>query len=422
MALRTDREIANLKSEDGKRKVLAVSSGAGAGLCIEVRPDAVSKSWLYRYQFAGKAKKMTLGSYPAMSLTEARKAHTQAMAVLNSGQDPLSVARADKHKRSSVPTFAELFQEWMEWKTVAKPLKPRSLKAYKYTFDNYMVELHKLLVTDLSRSILFNHLAKRRKQTVSGTKKALTILQQSLDYGVNIGAITINPSRTIRPVDIGATAAAPRQRWLEREEIAAFWKGLEETGAHPAQVNCLKLILLTGARRSETSEMRWEEIVGNKWVIPAERCKNSKSHTITLHQMAQDIIAHQRGISGGSEFVFEAIRTHDAGKAHIDGNALRWLLERVRGLHMPQSEPFTCHDLRRSFASGCAEYLDANEAIIELALNHAKKDRLVATYQAGKRAAKVEKLFLEWGEFIQTLTQPEAVEAGNVVQVNFGRR
>ncbi|MCV5761252.1 integrase, partial [Escherichia coli] len=89
---------------------------------------------------------------------------------------------------------------------------------------------------------------------------------------------------------------------------------------------------------------------------------------------------------------------------------------------MPQSEPFTCHDLRRSFASGCAEYLDANEAIIELALNHAKKDRLVATYQAGKRAAKVEQLFLEWGEFIQTLTQPEPVETDNVIQVTFGRR
>ncbi|QIG33653.1 site-specific integrase [Leclercia adecarboxylata] len=419
MALKTDREIANLKADEGKRKVLAVSSGAGAGLCIEVRPDAVAKSWLYRYQFTGKAKKMTLGNYPSMSLTEARKAHIQAMAILKSGRDPIAVARANKHKSSSVPTFAELFNEWMEWKSVAKPLKPRSLKAYSYTFDNYMVELHKLLVTDLSRAVLFNHLAKLRKQTVSGTKKTLTILQQSLDYGVNTGVIAINPSRTIRPSDIGATAAAPRQRWLEREEVVAFWKGLEETGAHPAQVNCLKLILLTGARRTEATEMRWHELVGNKWIIPAERSKNSKSHTITLHQMALDVIAHQRGISGGSEFVFEAIR---GDKGYIDGNALRWLLERVRSLHMPQSEPFTCHDLRRSFASGCAEYLDANESIIELALNHAKRDKLVATYQAGKRAAKVEQLFLEWGEFIQTLTQPEPVEVGNVVQVTFGRR
>lgn len=87
---------------------------------------------------------------------------------------------------------------------------------------------------------------------------------------------------------------------------------------------------------------------------------------------------------------------------------------------MSQSEPFTCHDLRRTFASGCAEYLDANQSIIELALNHAKRDRLVATYQAGKRAAKVEQLFLEWGDFIQDLVQPEQIDLGNVVQVDFG--
>lgn len=315
-----------------------------------------------------------------------------------------------------------LFSEWMEWKTVTKPLKPRSLDAYNHTFETYMTELHKLLVTDLSRAVLFNHLSKLRKRTVSGTKKALTILQQSLDYGVNTGVITINPSRTIRPSDIGATAAAPRQRWLDREEVVAFWHGLEQSGAHPAQVNCLKLILLTGARRTEATEMKWDEVVCNKWIIPDSRSKNSKSHTITLHQLALDVIAHQRGISGGSEFVFEAIRPHATSNGFIDGNALRWVIERVRNLHMPQSEPFTCHDLRRSFASGCAEYLDANESIIELALNHAKRDRLVATYQAGKRAAKVEALFMEWGEFIQTLTQPEPVEVGNVVQVTFGRR
>ena len=59
MALKTDREIANLKSEDGKRKVLAVSSGAGAGLYIEVRLVCTAKTWLYRYQYAKTARKMT---------------------------------------------------------------------------------------------------------------------------------------------------------------------------------------------------------------------------------------------------------------------------------------------------------------------------------------------------------------------------
>ncbi|MFQ2422200.1 tyrosine-type recombinase/integrase [Aeromonas caviae] len=239
---------------------------------------------------------------------------------------------------------------------------------------------------------------------------------------VNLDLIELNPARTIKPSTIGAEAPPPRQRWLCREEIALFWLGLNEGGYHPAQVNCLRLILLTGARRGEATSMTWDQIIGNKWVIPASNAKNGKEHTITLHPLALDVIASQRAISRGSAWVFEAIREHDAGQGHIDGNALRWVLNKVRALTMPQSEIFTVHDLRRTFASCCAEYLDANESVIELALNHSKRDRLVATYQAGKRAEQVARLFELWGDFVFTLIKPAQHKPVNVISVDFRNR
>ncbi|MGL6392432.1 tyrosine-type recombinase/integrase [Aeromonas hydrophila] len=184
----------------------------------------------------------------------------------------------------------------------------------------------------------------------------------------------------------------------------------------------MRLILLTGVRRGEATGMTWDQVIGNKWVIPASNAKNGKEHTITLHHMALEIITHQRAISCGSPWVFEAIREHEAGQGHIDGNSLRWVINKVRALAMPQSEPFTVHDLRRSFASCCAEYLDANESVIELALNHSKRDRLVATYQAGKRSEQVVRLFKQWGDFVQILTRLEQAKPDNVVSVNFRRR
>lgn len=166
----------------------------------------------------------------------------------------------------------------------------------------------------------------------------------------------------------------------------------------------------------------WDQIIGNKWVIPASNAKNGKEHTITLHPLALDVIASQRAISRGSAWVFEAIREHDAGQGHIDGNALRWVLNKVRALTMPQSEIFTVHDLRRTFASCCAEYLDANESVIELALNHSKRDRLVATYQAGKRAEQVARLFELWGDFVFNLIRPAQHKPVNVISVDFRSR
>ena len=426
MALKTDREIANLKAEDGQRQVVAVASGAGGaggGLCIEVRSGGRSKTWLYRYRINNKARKFTLGSYPAMSLATARVEHGKAVALVKAGEDPAAVAKASKVKRSAMPTFDAFFEEWLEWKQVAKPARTSTVEAYRHTHRLYISKaIGSLLLKDVTRAVLFAHLSKVRGRSIQAARKALTICAQMLDHAVNLDLIELNPARTIKPSTIGAEAPPPRQRWLCREEIALFWLGLNEGGYHPAQVNCLRLILLTGARRGEATSMTWDQIIGNKWVIPASNAKNGKEHTITLHPLALDVIASQRAISRGSAWVFEAIREHDAGQGHIDGNALRWVLNKVRALTMPQSEIFTVHDLRRTFASCCAEYLDANESVIELALNHSKRDRLVATYQAGKRAEQVARLFELWGDFVFNLIRPAQHKPVNVISVDFRNR
>ena len=54
-----------------------------------------------------------------------------------------------------------------------------------------------------------------------------------------------------------------------------------------------------------------------------------KEHTVTLHKMSLEILAHQRAISSGGPLGFEAIREHEAGQGHIDGNALRWVINKV---------------------------------------------------------------------------------------------
>lgn len=423
MALKTDREVASLKAAEGQRLVIAVTSGAGGGLCIEARSSGRAKTWLYRYRLNNKARKFTLGSYPAMSLATARAEHAKAVAMVKNGEDPAAVARAEKVKRLAMPTFDLFFEEWLAWKQVAKPARESTVEAYRHAYSLYISKgIGSLLLKDVTRAVLFAHLSKVRGRSIQAARKGLTICAQMLDHAVNLELIELNPARTIKPSTIGADAPPPRQRWLCREEVATFWQGLSEGGYHPAQSNCLRLILLTGVRRGEATGMTWEQITGNKWVIPASNAKNGKEHTVLLHPLALEIIAYQRALSSGSSWVFEAIREHDAGQGHIDGNALRWVINKVRALHLPQSEPFTVHDLRRTFASGCAEYLDANESVIELALNHSKRDRLVATYQAGKRVEQVARLFQSWGDFVQELTQPKPVKLDNVVTVNFGGR
>lgn len=420
MALKTDREIAALKVGEGKtREVFAVASPAGGGLCIEVRANG-GKTWLYRYRINGRARKQTLGAYPAMRLAAARTEHTKALALFQAGSDPALTAKAEKMKRQTMPTFGELFEEWMEWKAKAKPARESTMSAYRFAFRSYLNALGSTPVNALTRAAIFTQLSKVRVKSIQGARKALTICAQSLDLAVNSGLIELNPARTITPSTIGAEATPPRQRWLSREELVAFWHALDnDTRIHPTHANILRLIVLTGARRGEVMKAKWSDITGDKWVIPADNTKNGRSHTVTLCPLALEILDKQRLISGGTDWIFEGIRNRGSLQV-ADGNALRQVIERVRTIHMEQSEPFTPHDLRRTFATGCAEYLDANERTIELALNHKSRNALVETYQAGRRAEQVAALFQRWGEFVRVLVQPAEQATGNVIAVNFG--
>ncbi|EHL5832399.1 site-specific integrase [Salmonella enterica] len=257
----------------------------------------------------------------------------------------------------------------------------------------------------------------------------------TLDHASLQGLIEHNPARLLKPAMFGASMSKPRERWLPREELQMLWKVLDEATIGGGSVvsggrglassvvlsrsvaNALRLIIFTGARRSEAAEMRWDQINGDRWTIPAT--KNGKNHVVTLHPSALSLLKEQRLITEGA-YVFGS--TSKPGFP-ITGDALTRALERVRVKYMGEIDPFSPHDLRRSVATGCAEYLDAPERLIELLLNHVPKDRLIRTYQVGQQAEKLRKLFLNWGDFIQqeVINTPTAMP-DNVVQVQFGSR
>lgn len=161
---------------------------------------------------------------------------------------------------------------------------------------------------------------------------------------------------------------------------------------------------------------------GNKWTIPADSTKNGRAHVITLHPLALEIIEQQKAvISPLSEYVFESssIRYNP-----ITGDGVTRALERLRKKHLAELEPFSVHDLRRTVASGCAEYLDAPERLIELLLNHQPSDRLIRTYQVSDRTEKLKGLFLSWGNFVSKNVRGKEskTDNSNVIAGNFGKK
>ncbi len=114
-----------------------------------------------------------------------------------------------------------------------------------------------------------------------------------------------------------------------------------------SMMNILKIILLTAVRRGEAVNMRWIDIDGDKWAIP--ETKSGRPHLVTLSSLTMAIIDEQRAITSQlSPFVFES--PSKLGK-HVHQDAVTTALTRIRQKYMPDSEPFTVHDLRRSVAT-----------------------------------------------------------------------
>ncbi|MER0328323.1 MULTISPECIES: tyrosine-type recombinase/integrase [Aeromonas] len=433
MAITTDAEIAAIKPESGVIvRRMAIQSKHGGGLKLEVRTSGIRR-FVYRYKIAGKAGEMLLGGYPAMTLAKARQAHGKAAELVKQGIDPLTVTKQAKVKNIEMPTLGEIYRDWLAMRAKSKPIGPRTLRDYEGTFARHIESaIGNTRVCDLSRAVLYEHF--RQVETAEGARKGLIVLNQCLDHAVLQGHIEINPTRLLKPAMFGASMPPPRERWLTRDELRLLWAALEQATAGGgsmaaggrgiasnvvlslAVANCLRLITLTAVRRSEAVGMRWDQLNGERWTIP--ETKNGRAHVVTLCPLALEIIERQRELSQGS-FVFES--TSKAGH-QITGDAVTRALERVRLKYLAELVPFSPHDLRRSVATGAAEYLDAPERLIELMLNHVPKDRLIRTYQVGQQAEKLRALFMRWGDFIQDITQPEQIKRDNVVSINFGGR
>lgn len=435
MAITTDAEIAAIKPESGVSvRRMAIQSKHGGGLKMEVRTSGIRR-FVYRYKIAGKAGELLIGGYPAMTLAKARQAHGQAVELVKQGIDPVSATQQTKTKNIQMPTLGDIYRDWLAMRAKSKPIGPRTLSDYEGTFARHIEKaLGNTRVCDLSRAVLYEHF--RRVDTAEGARKGLIVLNQCLDHAVLQGHIEINRARLLKPAMFGASMPPPRERWLTKDELRLLWAALEQATSGGGAVaaggrgiasnvvlslsvaNCLRLICLSAVRRSEAVGMRWDQLNGDRWTIP--ETKNGRTHVVTLCPLALEIIERQRPLSQGP-YVFES--TSKAGHP-ITGDAVTKALERVRVKFLGELVPFSPHDLRRSVATGAAEYLDAPERLIELMLNHVPKDRLIRTYQVGGMAEKLRSLFLSWGDFIQSQVSrdPEQAKQGNVVSVNFGGR
>ncbi len=371
----TDRYIKNLKPESERYERW---EGNGLGIRVSTRGR---KSWIFLYRFAGKARRMTLGSYPQMSVAEAHEVHGKAQADLARGIDP-GAAKVEANRGERIaPTVTALANEYIErW---AKPRKRSWLEDQRILAKDVLPRWGDLKAKDVTRRhviALLDDILERGAPIQAN--RALAVVRKMFNFAIERGIVETSPCTAVR-------SPAPEQRRdriLCDEEILAFWHGLEQARMAEGTKLALQLQLLTAQRCGEVVSAVWDDfdLSSGWWTIPAGKAKNNLTHRVPLSPPVLEVLARAKAIAGDSAWVFPSPRGAQPMTESAMGRAIQ------RNLTVLGIEHFTPHDLRRTAASHMTSE-GISRLVVAKVLNHVENGITAVydrhSYDAEKRQA-----------------------------------
>ena len=362
MAL-TDLAVKKLKKRKKRYEVLDAN-----GLYVRVMSSG-AKSWVYRYNFDGKPRRMTIGAYPGISLAQARESHAMAMQDIQRGIDPGAELQREKAKYKAEPTVEDLLNEFweMELKKTPSGKERRRLieKDVLPTWGNRKASS----ITRRDAVLLIDKVRKRAKITAN---RVQGILVRMFNFAAERGILENSPLTGMR-----RTPEKSRDRVLDDSEIKLLWAAMDnpELVIHRQTRLAMKMILLTGQRPGEVAGMRWDEIDGDWWIIPETRIKTrAGNHRVPLCPMALEIIEQAGMLSSEIPFVFSS--PFKLGQALTVGSIAHSVRRNREKIGIKGH--FTPHDLRRTLRTRLAE-IGVSDVVAERILGH-KLQGVLAVY------------------------------------------
>lgn len=194
-----------------------------------------------------------------------------------------------------------------------------------------------------------------------------------------------------------------RERYLNDDEIAIFWNGIDGvSNLSPPVKIALKLALVTGQRRTEIAYISKSELdLRNKvWSLPKERTKNSRPHDVPLSDLAVTLLEEAIEHSGYSEYVFRSPRFKEQP---VDKKVLTRAWGRAR--KQLNLADVVLHDFRRTCATGLQK-LGVRLEVTEAVLNHksGSVSGIVAIYQRHDWKEEKREALDKWSKRILELT------------------
>ena len=410
--------------------------GGVPGLCLQIIGE--SRSWILRIAVGtrinhkGKTvtrrRDMGLGSYPEVSLAEARQVALESRAKLRQGIDPLEERQRAKTRvklaTAKTKTYKECAEAWIEtnragWVDAYTVRLESSMARYAYPI------IGGLSVSDIDTGLVLEVL-QQPADTEDGTAPlweakptVATLLRARIESILDFAKI-----RGFREGDNPADwkilkHVLPSKNKIHEEEnhpalpyaeIGAFMAELRKREGMAARA--LEFAILTAARSKEVRGATWDEIdfVSRVWTVPAARMKKKREHVVPLSdatvKLLEALPRHE-----GNNHIFTAARVailpdtarlkllrrmHEE-KKKVDGTG--WIDPKLN------NRTITSHGFRSAFRDWAGETTPYPREVIEHALAHSLADKAEAAYQRGTLFDKRKGLMADWARYCDTTVQ-----------------
>lgn len=362
----------------------------GLRLVVRARKKGgLRKTWAQRIRIDrdGEPDNLGLGSWPVVTLAEAREKALDNQRRVTRGEDIRKPAPV-------IPTVADMFEDLI----IARVGSWKASRHVEYQWRRvlaYCKEIRSVPVSEVTEDDVIKLLRPLWRETVSTGQKVRTTLAAVMDWAIRKGHRHVaNPVPTKREVNLILGKQPPKVRYksLNHRQLGNALATVRDSDTWWAVKYCLLFLAFTCVRNCEARESTWEEIDWDTstWTIPAERMKQDIAHQVPLSNQALAILVHVQEKTGRSQGI---IFRRQYGDHYMDASRLSKFLRRLK-LH------FVPHGMRHSFRNWAGPRPHLAQPAAEMVLAHSQAAPIVQIYMTEDFFEYREPIMQEWGDYL----------------------
>ncbi|MEG0406455.1 MAG: integrase arm-type DNA-binding domain-containing protein [Acinetobacter sp.] len=383
----TDAHVRKIKPLDKKKRY-----SDEKGLYLEVTPSG-GRFWRLKYRFNGRESTLTIGSYPEITLAQARRARDEARIQLYKNIDPNAIKNERLQQTDESLLFKSLAMEWMEDRkaVIKENTYLRDLSVFEKDLFPALGDMPIDQIKGKDVLACAKKIEERGAQEMA--KRSIPLAGRIFRFAIRKGLIENDPTPHLQE------ALKPRKvkhmARLDISEFPPFLERMDRYHGNPMIKTAIQLMTLTFVRTAELRMMEWNEIDFEEklWRIPAEKMKMAQPHIVPLSKQAIELIEGLLPLTGNKQYVFY---NHGTAKP-MSSNALLCVIRT-----MGYNGKMTGHGFRGLASTTLHEQGYKHDAI-EIQLAHQVGNAVSQAYNHAQYLEYRINMMQDWSDFIDSL-------------------